>query len=1406
MPPSALLQSLESLRRRVKLMSVGYGVGLLAAAMVGVVVLVVLLDYLLNLPAVPRLALLLCGVVALGFTAFRLVLLPGMSKFGLRDVAAHVERVFPQFDDRLRSTVDFLGGQKTGSDVLQQQVIQQTSQIARGINFAGAVQTKPVIYSLSGGAGALLILLILATLVVGPQFRDIALSRLFNPFGGKAWPKNTQIEMVANVPTRVAVGQKLDLRMRLTKGDKSSAKAIVEYQYGNYNAAGEFVGSPIQQEYMLRGGDRIYGVSLDARSEAATEQASLLRVIIKSGDDQVQLKEITILPRIAVTMASASVTLPKYVGNLDGAVTTFDLSKAPAMMPMGSNVRLDLSFNKPIALSDGNLRFESVETSANLPAPKDVQIQGNRASVTWAMEQSARFRIFATDTDGFVSSGLEEYEMLVRPDQLPSIQIENPRRSEERTPVAVIPLQAAAEDDYGVGSVNLVITRLSDKKIWTLPLVESAKAVADTSWSRVDASGDRMRYRLNWMWDLARLEAANLKSGDVLEYYLQAQDNYEIEGKRHEPVSSGRLRITIISQEELTAKAVDELRQIKERINDVRMNQDRTLGETRQVANDTKDKDQLDNADKTALDRLSNQQATAATQSRQLAGKLDQLQGKLDENKSPAQDLKNLARDVTDDLNRAAEDPMKNANNDLTTAKDSPTPDERNGKLDNAQDNEGKASDQLKRAMDRMENIGTLRQAIDRIGEILKQQQDLGQQTQDVAKNNLGKKLEEMDPEDRKKLEDVASKQQKLSDKTAKELANLQKTAEQLTKADPNAAEAMKGAANTGQQQQVPGNQSKAAQNAKQNKQAETQAAQKQAELGLQVMLNQLKEAERRKLAELQKQLAELEAQVQNLLRRQAQHNLDNVTLQGPERLGKMDAKTLEQLQKLSQRDVNAKVEIDLARIAAAQELTERNTRDIARKAEETQGAGDVASQLVRAAGKMERAIVFLRDNKLPDAYEPPQVEALSALQEAFAKVEEMKKDADNKADQEKKETIRQAYIVIKTDQEKVNGDTIGIDKSRQPDGSLKRPDAVRLGQMPGEQQKLVDRMKKLDEAIAALGSVVYTWANKDIIASMGDVKRALGKQETGNPTQGEQQRIVDQLQAMIDSLAEKPIESKFAQDQGGGGSGAGSQKQQKKLPTEAELRLVRAFQEAVNKGTIDVDKDGKKDKERLLDLGTRQGQYRELLGNLLEQSSQGQITFGKEPDNRDQLPEEAKQEDLENKETDDALLNDKPDADAGERQANLIGNRMARSRQRLALNGDPGKVTQLIQKKILEDLDVLIEQARKQQAQSRNMDQQAKDQQKQQNQPAEANQQQQTQAQQNAKNPAQQSNANAGPNGDAEKSGKDIRENAAEWGKLTPRIRDAVLDSKDETVIESYRKLVEDYYKSLATKAGQGQ
>jgi len=220
-----------------------------------------------------------------------------------------------------------------------------------------------------------------------------------------------------------------------------------------------------------------------------------------------------------------------------------------------------------------------------------------------------------------------------------------------------------------------------------------------------------------------------------------------------------------------------------------------------------------------------------------------------------------------------------------------------------------------------------------------------------------------------------------------------------------------------------------------------------------------------------------------------------------------------------------------------------------------------------------------------------------------------------------------------------------------------------------------------------------------------------------------------------------------------------------------------------------------------------------------MQKASEGKVKLGPEPDNKDQLPEEAAgdkiAEALEDKELEDFLIKDEVKDGEGqdtiEKSVKLTGDRMGRSRQRLALNNDPGAVTQNIQGKIVETLDQLIELSRQQQMQSQNP-QQAKNQGQKQPQKQIGQQklaQQDAGKQQGKKpgvqtggnNPAQASTKNPGEVKDADLS-QELQEKAAEWGVLTARQREAIIESKGDQVIDKYRGLVEDYYRELSKKA----
>jgi hypothetical protein len=1251
------------------------------------------------------------------------------------------------------------------------------------------------------------------------------------------------------------------LKMRLARGDRAGRAAIIHYQYGN---------GAERMEQMVRGADGIYSASLDARDAGAA-----MRFWIEAGDDRTAPRSIEVVPPLSIRSVMAVVTPPGYAGS--PAVTT-DLSAAPAMAVGGAGVELKVVFNQPVG--EGGVVLEEIspasggtgmgfpdsdsgkETMASSKSQSQKPAPETRIPVQWKQtgklkmtglltaSRSMRFRIRGTDRYGFHNSALEAYELIVRPDALPGIQIESPRHSEDRTADAMVGLRGAADDDFGIAEVTLKVDRLGKEKYhWDIPLVRQGVAVKKAVFTSLESSPDRRRYRVDDQWALAPMKGGGgLKPGDVLEYYLEARDNFLLPGKpagpdqvvspehpgmaAHRAVDSGKLRITIVSREEMVNRVLDEFRVLSEQVAGVRNMQQRTRMETADFATRVANQKELSKADQAALARLMNQQTSAASAGRQLTERVGEIQQRMEENRlgDSGRELEGMARDVGALLKQAAEGSMKQAAGRLGSAAQQPDAGSRAGEMKQAQEGQQAALDQLGRALDRLKEVGSLQQSAEAIARLLADQKGLGKELTEVGRRNLGKTLDQMSAEDRALLEKLAQRQEALAGQSDQAMAKMRKTAQQLERSDSASAEALKKAADTAQQQQVSSNQRQAAKAAGENRQSEAQAAQNQAELGLQMILGDLDEAQRHKMEELARRLADLQKQVEHLVRRQAGHNLDNLQLQGEAAVKKAGEEVVKGLREMAGREgadstkqrpvANAAIQKPtLEQLTSSQALTERNTRDIAQSAEAGKGGDAVATTglLVRAAGEMERAEGALGEKKLGEAYDPSQTEALASLRDALKQIQRRQEELNKQLASKKRDSIRQAYEKIRDEQKKLNAQVAAIDPAGKGAETFNRGDTIRLRQLSGAQGELGGRVSKLDGDLTALDSIVYLWANQDIAREMDRSTADLSKPLAGAQTQARQKRIVALLDDMIKNLAIEPRTSEFEQrqaDSGGGGGGGGAGGQKPQLPAETELRLLRALQEQVNGQTHTVDAAGGKDPARLAEIGGRQQALRGLLDTLLQKASGGQIKLGNEPPNKNVLPEEAKNgngDDLEQQ-----LLggkgSDAANAEAGGIQQ--LGERMGRSHQRLSLDHDPGRVTQAVQQNIVKGLDQLIQQSRKQMAKNSNSNtksnaqaqQQGKPDQQPQGQPDNQGSQGQAQGQANKGGTAaaQSSTLGAGNGESGTHLSQDIRQNMSEWGGISPRTRAAVIDSAGETVIQKYRKLVEDYYRSLATKEGE--
>jgi hypothetical protein len=1384
-------------------LSIAYGVGVVLASVVGLLIAVVLIDYLLNLHPVPRVLAMLASIGVLGYLTYRFVVKPALAALSLSDVAGRLEKAFPQFEDRLRSTVNFASGENPGSDVMQSRVIEQATTMARDIDLSTAIVAKPAVLSMSSAIGSMIVLILISTLFLSPNIRSIITSRLFSPFHAQNWPKRVQIEMQSSVPTRVPVGQKIDLKMKLARGDKASMRPILYYQVE---------GGPVQQQFMTRGPNGEYQSSLDARLEAAAASGTL-KSWIKAGDDEVNLNSITIVPRLAIKAITAQITPPEYVPKR--TPVTQDMAAAPVVSAEGSDIAVSIKFNK--ALSSAAPVLEPI-ADAKAPAVEWTRDGEQVAVAMFRAVANARFRGRAVDVDSFSNTALEEYELIVRPDTNLNVQIENPRRSEECTPQAFVKLQGMVEDDCGVDWVKLSINRLQpNPQHWDIDLVKDAAGAESVAWQQVESSPERIRQRLNYQWELTNEKIGmKLAPGDVIEYQLVARDNFNLDGKRHDPVGSSKLRITIVSQAEIETIILNDMRTTKNQTAVVRNTQDRTKQETTQLAQETKDKDKMDAADKQAAERLAQQQSSTASSTKQLAARMENTLERLEQNRSENKELKDIAKSVKESLERTSESPMKDATQEISNAAEPKADKEtRNDNLARAENDQEKALSQLDAAMGKMSNIGTLETAKQELSNILKDQKENRKTNEELSKNNVGKKPEQMSAEDRKKLEENASKQEKLAERTQKAMSDMAKQAKDMEKSDPAAAQAMQQAAQQGQDSKVPQGQKSAAASAKQNQQASAQQQQQQVELGLEKMLNELQQAQNAEAAKLREHLATLQKQVDNLIRRQSGHNLDNVLLQGPAALAKLDPAVMDELTKAAERKANELKAPAQRQLNEGQEQTEANTRDLGRTADSKPETAEIAAGLLKAAGKMERAIVSLRAASLTDAY-PPQVDALAALKDAKAKVDEKKQKADEQAQQAQKEALRQRYVKIKEQQDKVNAETTRLEKARDPaTKELARMEALLVAKLAKDQTALAEQIAAIEEDLKKLESTVYVWANKDIQSSMGEVKDDLTASKTGVPTQAEETRISEQLAAMIDNLKEPPPDDKKFDSKGGGGQGGGGGKQ-KKMPTTVELQMLKSLQQAVNKSTKTIAGEKAKDQNKLLALGNRQQSLRNLLGEVVKKAGAGDI--GPAPDNKDQLPEEldpnaAAKVDPNQALIEKDLLGDDAATQKLQQDLKLVGTRMGRSGDRLSKNNDPGQITQAVQDRIVLDLDALIEEAKKNQQQGGGSGQPKPGEQgKQGEAQASGGQQPGNQGgnqpgQGAAKQPGQSSEGATGTNNTGVQNPHDLKSiegKLADWGNLTPRERQAIIDSKDETVIKQYEKLIQDYYEALSKAANK--
>src|SRR3954467_2462078 len=165
--------------------------------------------------------------------------------------------------------------------------------------------------------------------------------------------------------------------------------------------------------------------------------------------------------------------------------------------PAGTRVRVTVHADKPVVqgrLAFGDGRSALPLSAANRPLESTLTLKGE-----------ASYRVALVDADGLSSQGVE-YFIRVMDDRPPVVHILRPSGDQQITPLDEVPIEARADDDFGIASLDMVYSVAGGPE-----KVVPFTTLGETDLARI---GSRM----------LAAEDLKVKPGDVIAYYARARD------------------------------------------------------------------------------------------------------------------------------------------------------------------------------------------------------------------------------------------------------------------------------------------------------------------------------------------------------------------------------------------------------------------------------------------------------------------------------------------------------------------------------------------------------------------------------------------------------------------------------------------------------------------------------------------------------------------------------------------------------------------------------------------------------------------------------------------------------------------------------------------------------------------
>jgi len=830
MPPSPSInpftRRLAALRRRLRFVAIVHGTSCLAVLVLLLLLLEGLLDYALHLPGVVRAFFLVAALAGGGAVAFVYLIKP----LGRRDddlsLALQVEQEFPELNDCLASTVQFLEKPGDGqSDAMCQAAVRQALSRTAECDFNRIVKARGL--RLAALLAVLFWGLAMALLWWQPTATALALHRLAHPFSSLEWPPETLLTLDPTLRTRIARGEPFEVHASLA--GVIPEKAVVRYWFDGSLPSEQVI--PVQQpvQQPVQRSDQAGVGALHARLEPLRVQKSF-RFQVEAHDAVTPWLPVTVLPPVAfvpldgrpspqITQTYPGYTdlppqaLPPGTSALEGVLGTLATIRAATDRPISRGwieyhpdqpgVKVGSFLGLLAARHGGETALTALAGQTvwgGVPIECQTQGPGSIVRLRFAPWISGTYALRLIDDADLASSRL--FDVRIFADPAPTVTLERPSASRDSLavlPTATVTLQAVAEDDqYAVRATWLEYRTNKDdpprfRPLYDhralglgLPLVLGSASPAPLRvpppFLRLRPGRVEVAQRLV-LRDIRRLDAKALQEGDVV--ILQAAaDDFDNVSPGKLPGKSHEVELRIVGLPALEALLHQAQEQVQQELQRVREQERAALkkvdGVEKQWRNTGKlrleDLDQLLQAEQAQQEI----RGRIGTKEEGLRAAVDRIRQTLRDNNLPrasthdrmemvARELDRLAREELDQI----EPLLTGARKENELAQDKAQPDKRaRGSLTKAVQHQEEVERTLTELLAGLDPYSSTRQARAETRALLQEERKLGEEIQKLGKETpAGRKPEQLPPENRANLERAAEEQARLAEQ-ARELLN----------------------------------------------------------------------------------------------------------------------------------------------------------------------------------------------------------------------------------------------------------------------------------------------------------------------------------------------------------------------------------------------------------------------------------------------------------------------------------------------------------------------------------------------------------------------------------------------------------------------------------------------------------